>query len=306
MVRKSEFSPAPHYKKMYSRRRSVRKSRKSRKTPSRKGVRFAKAPRNTVALIKSVVRRQAETKQAAFYGQGTGGTYPQTGAYATRGYFTQNATITTVSGDVKMLLPFVQQGTEDWQRVGNKINPTYMKIQGHCKVALSQMSTPTFAPTDIYAVCYVLTSKTWKSYQALLNLDLTRLLKTQEGSTVGFDGTYWASRLAVSEDDFTLIKKKVMRLRYSGITGTGGSIVSLANSHDYSANYSMVLTQRQLPATLLYPEQSSTIPAAYANTPTNFAPFLVIGYYTADGSALGPSPVILDNTYVVNMKYKDV
>jgi len=255
--------------------------------------------------VTQIINRKSETKQAGFYG--TAGNYPQTGAYGDRAYSSQNSTVTTVAGDVKMLLPYILQGNEDWQRVGNKIQPTYFKIMGTVKIAQSQTLPPNFAPTDLFAVQWILTSKTWKSYQALLNLDLTRLLKTQEGSTVAFDGTVWGSRLELAEEDFTQISKKIVRLRYAGIVAGGGvGTSSVANSHDYVYNYTITLNQKKLPATLLYPEQGSTVPAPYANQPTNYAPFMIMGFYKADGSALGPPAVLLENTYTTILKYKDM
>jgi len=269
-----------------------------------------RAAKPSLALKKAVnqiISRKSETKQAGFYG--TSGVYPQTGAYADRNYSTQNATVTTVAGDVKMLLPYIQQGTEDWQRVGNKIQPLTLKIHGTVKIAQSQTLPPNFSPTDLFAVQWILTSKTWKSYQALLNLDLTRLLKTQEGSTVAYDGTVWGSRLELAEEDFSQISKRVIRLRYAGIVAGGGGTnsSSIANSHDYVYNYTITMNQKKLPATLLYPEQGSTVPAPYANQPTNYAPFMIMGFYKADGSAIGPTgTVLLENTYTTIMKYKDM
>jgi len=268
-----------------------------------------KAAKPSTALVRAVsqvIARKSETKQAGFYG--TAGTYPQTGAYADRNYSTQNSTVTAVAGDVKMLLPYIQQGTEDWQRVGNKIQPTSLKIMGTVKIGQSQTLPPNFSPTDLFAVQWILTSKTWKSYQALLQLDLTRLLKTQEGSTVAYDGTVWGSRLELAEEDFTQISKRIIRLRYAGIVAGGGGTnsSSVANSHDYVYNYTVTLNQKKLPATLLYPEQGSTVPAPYANQPTNYAPFMIMGFYKADGSALGPPAVLLENTYTTILKYKDM
>jgi len=281
------------------------------------GKRSGKKP--STALVKAVTRiinKKSETKEASFFG--TAGTFPQTGLYSAAAYSGQNQTITTVAGDVKVVLPYVLAGNEDWQRIGNKISPLSLRIQGTTKISLAQISTPLFAPTDIYAVLYVLQSKTIKSYSNFLNtvagpqenLRLDGLLKTEEGNTIAFDGSVWASRLPVAEQNFTLLTKKVFRLRYAGLVGGGATpgAASIANSHDYVANWSLnVKPGKHMPKVLTYPEGGTTgILPPTANSPTNFAPFMVMGFYFADGSLPGPPTVRLENTYTSLLRYKDM
>jgi len=267
--------------------------------------------------VLAVVQKHSETKEASFFG--TASTFPQTGLYNDRAYSSQNQSITTVVGDVKIVLPYVLSGNEDWQRIGNKIQPLSLKIMGTTKVALPQTTTPLFAPTDIFAVCYILQSKQIKSYSNFLNnstatnyenLRLDGLLKTEEGNTAIFDGNIWASKLPVAEQNFTVLAKKILRLRYAGLVGGGATpgAVSIANSHDYVANWSVTLRPgKHMPKTLVYPEGGSTglLPPT-ANSPTNFAPFMVMGYYQADASPSGPPAVILQNTYTSLLRYKDI
>jgi len=218
-----------------------------------------------------------------------------------------------------VVLPYVTLGTEDWERIGNKIQPLNLRIQGTTKIALPQVSTPLFAPTDLFAVLYVLQPKQIKSYSNFLNnatatnyenFSLSGLLKTEEGNTVPFDGNVWASKLPVAEQNFTVLVKKVFRLRYAGLVGGGATpgATSIANSHDYVANWTLnIKPGKVMPKTLTYPEGGTTglLPPT-ANSPTNFAPFMVMGFYQADGSPSGPAAVILQNTYTSLLRYKDL
>jgi len=291
-----------------------------RKAPGKHRARRARAKRParpSTGLVRAVTRilnKKSETKEASFFG--TAGTFPQTGLYSAAAYSGQNQTITTVAGDVKVVLPYVVAGNEDWQRIGNKISPLSLRIQGTTKISLAQISTPLFAPTDIYAVLYVLQSKQIKCYTNFLNtvagpqenLRLDELLKTEEGNTIAFDGSVWASRLPVAEQNFTVLTKKVFRLRYAGVVGGGVGAVSIANSHDYVANWSLnIRPGKHMPKVLTYPEGGTTgILPPTANSPTNFAPFMVMGFYFADGSLPGPPAVRLENTYTSLLRYKDM
>ena len=290
------------------------RSTRRRRVPGRKhGVRKPKA--NFAKRVLKVVRGASETKEASFFG--TAGTFPQTGLYNDRAYSSQNQSITTVVGDVKIVLPYVLSGNEDWQRIGNKIQPLSLRIMGTTKVSLANTSPPLWSPTDIFAVCYILQSKQIKSYSNFLNnstatnyenLRLDGLLKTEEGNTAIFDGNIWASRLPVADQNFTVLSKKILRLRYAGLTGSGGGVTSIANSHDYVANWSVTLRPgKHMPKTLVYPEPGTTalLPPT-ANSPTNFAPFMVMGFYQADASPSGPPSVILQNTYTSLLRYKDI
>lgn len=216
-------------------------------------------------------------------------------------------------------MPYVVEGTDDWQRIGNKIRPTSLRIQGTTKIALAQITPPNWAPTDLFACLYILQSKQIKSISnfqnssgttppVVDNLNLNILLKTEEGTTVPFDGNVWASKLPVAEQNYQVLAKKVFRLRYAGLTGSGGGVVSIANSHDYVANWTLNFKPgKHMPSVLHYPESSTApaLPFAFLNSPTNFAPFMVMGYYQADGSA-GPPAVRLENTYTSLLRYKDM
>lgn len=287
------------------RRRKARVPRKSKSVP--------KPSKALTTAITRVIGRKAESKQAMFYG--TAGTFPQTGLYGDRQYSIQNQFISSTTSDLKWLLPNVAIGTEDNQRIGNQITPTSLRIDGVVKVSLTNLTAP--APTDIYVVVYVLTHKVFKSYEALLGSpavapavgfvggnNFNQLLKNGENTTTNFSGNFWAAHQPVADQYYNVLAKKIVRLRFAGLYTSGGQSVSIANSHDYQANLSITLTEKHMPAKLKYPE--GTVTGAFNNAPLNYAPFMCLGYYYADGSTPATPQAIVEQSYVSKLNYKDM
>lgn len=268
----------------------------------------------TTAITK-VISRKAESKQAMFYG--TAGTFPQTGLFNDRAFSQQNQFISSTVSDMKWLLPNVAEGTADNQRIGEQISPTSLRITGIVKIANSILTAAPPPPADVYAVVYVLTHKVYKSYEALLGSpavppatgfvggnNFTQLLKNGENTTTTFTGNWWAARQPIADQYYNVLAKKVIRLRWAGLYTSGGQSVSIANAHDFQANWTVNLNKRHLPAHLKYPEASVT--GAFNNAPQNFAPFMVVGYYNADGTNTSTAQVQIETTYVSTLNYKDM
>jgi len=280
--------------------------------------RAARVARPTKALTQAITRvinRKAESKQAIFYG--TAGTFPQTGVFGDRAFSQQNQFIASTTSDLKWLLPNVAEGVNDNERIGEQITPTSLRINGLVKIANSLLIASPPAPVDVFAVIYVLTHKVYKSYEALLGSpavppatgfvggnNFNQLLKNGENQTTNFSGNWWASKQPIADQYYNVIAKKVIRLRFAGLYTSSGASVSIANAHDYQANFTVNLNKRHLPAHLKYPE--STVTGAFNNAPQNFAPFLCVGYYNADGTNTSSPQVALDITYESVLNYKDL
>jgi hypothetical protein len=278
--------------------------------------RVAKKPSKALTTaITRVINRKAESKMAMFYG--TAGTFPQSGIYNDRGYSQQNQFITSTTSDLKWLLPNVAQGSDDAQRIGDQITPTLLRINGCVKVANSLLIASPPQAIDVIAVIYVLTHKVFKSYEALLGSpavppavgfvggnNFNQLLKNGENITTDFSGNFWAAQQPVANQYYNVIAKIQKRLRFAGLYTSSGASVSIANSHDYQANFTVNLTQKDLPAHLKYPE--STVTGAFNDAPLNFAPFLCVGYYNADGTNTATPQVAIDITYTSTLFYKDM
>jgi len=274
-------------------------------------------------LIKRVVKGQAETKYTMFYenyNPGNSSSRNTLGLYANRGFMVQNKTISTNNTDIKQLIPFVVQGVSDNQRMGSRISPTSLKVRGTIRVSnqdqapVPPATTPelgylkSFTPLDIKVVIYVLQHVSLKDYENLYaSNDFNQLLENGENTTVQFGGQNWHNKLPIAKQYYKLLKKKVVTLRYAGAENATVTSVaySIANSHNYYANYELNLS-KYIPANLKYPENNVTGPAL--NTPTNSSIFMCMGFYDQKEYSNGQSFSQLgqlEQTYVSTMTYKD-
>lgn len=274
-------------------------------------------------FIKNVVKGVAETKYAMFYENYNPGNSPNrnaAGAYVGRGWCVQNKTLATNNNvDIKQLIPFVYQGVSDNQRLGSRITPTSLKVHGSVRISYQEASPPpgqetptpgplfTQTPADIKVVLYVCQHVSLKDYDNLYAAnDFSQLLDNGENTTVQFNGQNWQAKLPVAKQYYKLIKKKVITLRYAGIDNNNNTtVLSVANSHNYYANYELNLS-KHLPANLKYPENNVTGTAL--NTPTNSSIFMCFGYYDQKEPSNGATFIqgtALEQTYVSVMTFKD-
>lgn len=277
---------------------------KSRRAPTRK------AP--LVKLIKKVVSGQAESKVVAFYQTYNNGTSTAraSGAFAGRGWALQNNQITTRATpvlnnlDLLQLIPYVVQGTEDNQRIGQVVMPKSLIVNGCVRVCLTNLSA--FKPTDIKVCIYVLQHVQLKDYNNLYNNnDFTQLLETEENATTNFGGQSWNLNQRVSKQYYRVLKKKIITLRYAGVPTTP-PVGSISNWHNYFANYRFSLA-KSLPKKLTYPETGATV--NILNLPTNSAPFMCMGYVNEQETSIGGTPSVavdLEQTYTSIMTFKDL
>ena len=292
------------------------KSKTARRSRTARKVSFAAAPRRqAVALIKKVVKGEAETKMVAFYGgNGSGDTR---GTLAAAGAVGQNQFISVNSTDILQIIPPVSQGTNDTNRIGQSITPVSMKI--HCKVDLTPQNgnaTGYQAGTlyDLTAVAYCLQHVSYKTYASLYAQNLfTQLLDTGEGTTVNFEGSFEASHLPVAKGYYkVLARTKKMYLRSPGIIPGPAASPNITNlpqmnsSAPHTHEWTWDIT-KMLPKKLQYPENDTTV-AGQVDLPLNAAPFWCIAYYNTDTSAAFPtSPAVrIRQQYVSMLRFKDM
>ena len=280
------------------------------KTKPKTRVRRATKPVASTALkrvihkvVKQDLKKAAETKMAVYYSSNAG--FAGDGTYGNRSWSLQNQYISNTVTDLKRMLPFVVEGTADNQRIGDRIAPISLTLHGTVKVRLQETSS--WIPQDLFAVIYVLEHVTFKSYTSLiLGNDFNQLLKTGQNATLGFLGEVWHSQMPVADMYYRVMKKKIVRLRYAGAASVGtappAALVSIANSHDYLAKFSLGLSHKHLPK-FKYPDSPT---ATGVNDPVNTAPFFCIGFYWADGSVYAPAQSLIEQQYVSVLRYKDV
>jgi len=285
---------------------------------ARKAVKSTKKAR-MVSLVKKVIMGKAETKQVAFYQSYNNGsaTNRATGLYSDRGWATQNNVITSNNLDILQLIPFCYQGLKDNQRIGERIQPVSLKVNGCVRINYAN-NIATYNNTDLKVVIYVLQHVQLKDYTTLYaENDFSQLLKDTDSlvsSTQQFDGQSWQQHLPIANQYYRLLKKKVITLKYEGLfpkASPGGAVPTVAtgvpNSHNYFASYSMNLS-KYLPKNLKYPEETVTDPLVL-NTPTNSSIFMAMGFFQlkepASGGTFDTAPQ-MEQTYQSRMGYKDL
>jgi len=291
-----------------------------RSRPARKARKMAKKPRAARALsvlerkeVKALVRGQAETKRTSWYSSCNDGTAvePATGFFAQRGYAVQNNKIASNITDILRLIPNVIQGIDDFNRIGNRIRPTSLIVNGHVRVTATQRAE--WKPTHMRVVIYVLQHVQLKDYESLrANNNFLQLLDTQEGNTTGFVGDPQDENMRVADQYYKVHAKKIINLEYAGIdynTANNGT-VSIANSHKWFAPFSFNLT-KALPKVLKYPDPYLTGPAPapeFLNAPTNSSLFMSMGFVMEDGSSCPSDPINawLQQEYVSQLSFKDM
>lgn len=223
-------------------------------------------------LVKHLINRKSETKYVS---------------HTCENQTVHNSAIT--GGDIIPVLPSIPQGTTDYTRLGDSIRPISLKVKG-------LLSANRNAITDnkvLLARILVLSSKSNKSTTSLpTGVIFNNMFKPNDdtATTVGpFTGDQRQLSWPVNTDAYRVHYDKVVRIAPSSPEGT-----------------------EEQPASFVRWTAKVTCPAAfdYDNTsagdfPTNFAPFMAIGYAYADGTGpdtVTPKLVSYANSY---LKFKD-
>lgn len=179
------------------------------------------------------------------------------------------------------LLPRMADGPEANQRVGNSITPKVLKVRG---LLFFNGTVP--ESYDYTVRMMVLTHKSQKNQDDLTAVGTTysgtvlwNSIGTSAGPTPyqGCDPYY--NTLPINRRAWNVLSDKKYHLRKGPAVGSGGipSQEETFMSPSRSVPFELVLTQKQLPAKLLYQ-------SANADIPTNYAPILVMGWTDNTGN----------------------
>jgi len=238
---------------------------KARRAAARK---VPKTKQAQVALIKSVISREIETKfrsQAPVIKVGYNGTID--------------------NSDIISLLPrLVQQQPGSagciYEREGSKISPKKLNIK--CMVNLTEGLSRS---TNIVVCYYVLTHKSFKHFPDLATQQniATALFKTGDSNeTFGFDGQYLNSTFPINDAEYVVLKQGKFLLGKN--TGAIQDSTTAGNQPVYGNHTCKLLNfDVKCPSKLVYDQDSNSPRLVYY--PNNFAPFMVMGYYHQDQSA---------------------
>jgi len=196
-----------------------------------------------------------------------------------------NGTIASAA-EIYPVLPSVPKNTTDsitaFGRLGDKIKPLSLLVHG--SIALSTASYRRVRVRVMF-----LTAKSIKNAAQKANIDIIHLIN--DGRTDGgtqFDGTVEKRDFPVNTNKFNVLSDRSYNLFQAGAVSVGGGEVILPGDtfptfNNYDDNIQSVKTFKlslPIPATLQYSVSTS-------DDPTNYYPFVVIGYTYLDGN---PAP----------------
>jgi len=292
-------------------RNRFRKTKPRRKTAAKKTARLSKPMKKAV---KQLVRGEAETKRTAFYQDANNGSSGAiaTGMFSTRGWAVQNNVITNNTTDLLQIIPYVIQGTNDFNRIGKSIRVVNLNVRGTVRILGSLIAAIGTPMTNLDVYVYVLQHVSLKNYTDLrARNDFSRLLEDGEGGGRNFLGNALDPFMPVSKQTYNVLARKRIQLKYGGAALPGGTLttpVSVANAHQWSAEYNINLTKK-CPKKLTFPDDDngSILPTIY-NSPTNSSIFMVFGFVDEQvgnpaGSLVRPW---LEQTYVSSLTFKDM
>lgn len=251
------------------------------KVPRRKAKKAAPKKANTALtnVIKRVMHRESETKKAMSF------------------LSTPRAMTISSSTEYYRIVPQIQRIgvsapiTHDATRIGNEIVPTSIKT--HITLTLQ---SDTIA-RDLYVTLYFVKVRGYDNYNDAIPSggQPLQLLDRCDGTQQGFLGDIVSMDLPVFANSFTLLKKKIIRLKcdpgaQNGPTATSSGYGVLNTCYRFTYNH-------KLPAKFKYQQDEGY--------PNNYAPCLLVGYTYADGTTPQPAPRDVLLTFTNVMYYKD-
>jgi len=213
--------------------------------------------------VNTIVARKEETKLSidAPKNFNTGNSLEQ---------WTQFTSGITSTNELYTLLPSVSQGINDWNRIGNEIQPT--ALINKIKVCMVGRSVPS---VSVYVDIFFLTSKTVKDYHLNAQILTDKLMNVGDGTNAPYDGTSFTAMYPINKTLYSVIKHKRIKLQKSDKNPnqlwTSGEEPSSSTSY-YSTEFSVKIP---VPKKLKYRDSTQA-------WPTNFYPFMCAGFHATD------------------------
>lgn len=266
-----------------SNRRSY-KSKRSYPKKSKRNVKPAKLNPATKKAINKLISANIETKQA-FHTSGNTLTFFNSGIDST--------------GDFQQILPGVSGGTGDANRNGSQITAKSLNVRGYLKLNVNDTTDSTATP-QVIARMMILSLKPVSNWEARNPTYLSSLLR-KGATTSAFTGLLSDLYSPINNELFTVHHDKRFYLNQSFINAVGASPPSTVVTQDLKNTVKFFnLNVKCKNKVLKYdPNVTSSI------FPTNFAPFMVLGYAYADGSSPDTVTTRLGLQYDATLNYED-
>lgn len=200
----------------------------------------------------------------------------------------------SVASDASKIIPSILQGTDNGERIGDKIRAKSINIRGHiilsaptisnqsnCRIGVRLMVVqPKRYSNDTDVTTYY---NNWMPY-----------LLDNGANSVGFTGAIKDLYTPINRDAINVYYDKVMYLSSTNIVVL--SSVGVANE---DLRYTTKLFNIRIPCrkVLTYLDGNET--------PQNFAPMVIMGYVKLDGSTLDSLSSNVSMSYVSHFKYED-
>lgn len=225
--------------------------------------------------------------------------YPPAGpANPTLGTFQQFTSAITSPAELYACIPRLQQGTDDFNRVGNRISP----VECHVDVMLNCTTSNNNQSVDVFAHVFMLQATAVKSLDNLTAVPINQLFENGSGGYISADGTTNMSMYPLNRTAFKILHHKKIRLykpfgqqnnrAAPSAGGTDGTIAACTGNK-------RIRLKVPLPKQLKYDVASQSYPL-------NAAPFFCVAWEYNDQS--GDSAPIT-SIYVqarTHLRYKDV
>lgn len=195
------------------------------------------------------------------------------------------------SADMWQVLPGISPGTGNGHRIGDKINPTSLVINGYMKLATAEINGGDVAARRILARLFCYAPKFRKSYDDGVG-GLTQILDNN-GPAI-FTGANYDVVMPKNFEEFVFYEDKVVNLcKGSGVSDSTGASAASNPNPDSIYFFKIVIKP---PKELVYTDVTTN--------PTNWAPILAAGYTNVNA---GPDTTLtkLGITATATLYYRD-
>lgn len=245
------------------------KTYKDPKTGMKLRVVKAMVPKETKAQVKQIVKRELDRRIEDKF---AGGIVENAVAH--------NASITT--GDMYPVLPAITPGSAYNQRTGDKIRPKSLIVDA--AISFNDYGQG-YASEPMHVKVWVLQHKSTRAYP-LGAVPINALLDGGAGQAP-WDGSTMNSFLPVNKDEFQVLGQRTF------------TIMDHTQEEGVHETKRIQIKVRGVPKTLYYDA------AASPNYPSNFAPFLVVGWCRNDGTTPLGVDIALKVTSWCRLTYED-
>ena len=230
--------------------------------------RMARKSRDLKEEIKKVVAGTQETKFVV--------DYPYNSQTSSDLYSATNfSSGITSTNELYMLVPRINVGSDDHQRIGNRIEPIKLKNTTTVYLPYSEARTAMSVFVDVY----YLTCKQVKTQINNNEVPTGFLLNAGDGTNVPYDGTAQTADLPINKSAFTVLKHKRVKLQLSAGDPNSVLVGAFANpavtsTCYYEARWTYDIS---VPSKLTYMNEN-------VNYPSNYFPFMCLGFHAIDAN----------------------